>query len=1089
MNRGLFRPGMVGDDMKLFKNRNSLWFVFWAVILTLAVVFFPDESSLKSDQSVPDSYQSVQADKLANQFSEKDKGAKTVIAVYTNGNQPLTDVQNQAIDQTVKKLRDNAAEYKITGVTDAGDSSEAKSQVVSKDKTTRLVQLTVKSNDITKMKKELTASTATKQVRSYITGSDILDQDFGDATGKGIAKTELIAVIFIFVVLIFVFKSPITPILSLATVGVSAVVGISIVYNMVKYWGLSYSDLTEAFIIIVLFGIGTDYNILLYNEFRSGLVRGLDKFAASKEAIRVGGRIILYAGVSVLIGMGTLYFADFYLYKSAFGIAISVAVLLMVLLTLNPFFMTTFGSFMFWPTKSFNVEGESRFWQFLTKTALARPVIALGTLLIILVPIALQSHGDLNYDSAVEVSDKTPSKQGYNLIQSHFSKGMAASTMIYLKSNTTLDNQDDLRVIDQVTQNLKSIKSVEKVMSVTQPVGEKIKALYVKQQLSDVTSGLGSATNGLSQIKSGLHSAKTEIDGSDMSGTVKSATELSDGSKEVAAGAASLQSGIGQITTGINKLQSQLTAGTADGEQITQLAAALPELNQAINQLNEQVNLTNNQQDADVTDHLTKIGSAANEIGNQLGSVNEALQNVSEDSGFDAQSLLDEMKQAGIEMTAEQQAAVKQSIDDKLAKQQAEMAAVQKQVTASLTAIGEQAQQIGATDQALASQLTSLNETTSQLQTAVAQLTQASNQLLPTSASVIQQLSEGMDQLKSGTTQLTTALNEVDSQTGQLTAGAQQVANGNSQFAAGFTGLAGQMKTLSEGLASADGGLGEVSAGTNDVNKYVKELKQSSSSEMFYVPNDMIHGEGFKSSLDTYLSDNRKMTSITVYLKGDPSTVHATKQIDNIKAVLTATLAGTDLKDATFAIGGTTSSTKDLNDLATKDFVKTAAIMLMGILIALLFVTRSFWQSIAIEGTLVLAYYAALNIVHWVTSSLLGQDSLTWNTPFFSFIMLIALGVDYTIFLMLKYRDELAAHKDARVGVKASLIKSVAMIGTVVISAAVILGGTFAALIPSGVLTLIQVALVVIVGLVLLVILIPLVLPAVISLTQGKTAE
>lgn len=870
-----------------------------------------------------------------------------------------------------------------------------------------------------------------------------MDQDFGDATGKGIAKTELIAVIFIFVVLIFVFKSPITPILSLATVGVSAVVGISIVYNMVKYWGLSYSDLTEAFIIIVLFGIGTDYNILLYNEFRSGLVRGLDKFAASKEAIRVGGRIILYAGVSVLIGMGTLYFADFYLYKSAFGIAISVAVLLMVLLTLNPFFMTTFGSFMFWPTKSFNVEGESRFWQFLTKTALARPVIALGTLLIILVPIALQSHGDLNYDSAVEVSDKTPSKQGYNLIQSHFSKGMAASTTIYLKSNTTLDNQDDLRVIDQVTQNLKSIKSVEKVMSVTQPVGEKIKALYVKQQLPDVTSGLGSATNGLSQIKSGLHSAKTEIDGSDMSGTVKSATELSDGSKEVAAGAASLQSGIGQITTGINKLQSQLTAGTADGEQITQLAAALPELNQAINQLNEQVNLTNNQQDADVTDHLTKIGSAANEIGNQLGSVNEALQNVSEDSGFDAQSLLDEMKQAGIEMTAEQQAAVKQSIDDKLAKQQAEMAAVQKQVTASLTAIGEQAQQIGATDQALASQLTSLNETTSQLQTAVA----------------------------------------------QLTAGAQQVANGNSQFAAGFTGLAGQMKTLSEGLASADGGLGEVSAGTNDVNKYVKELKQSSSSEMFYVPNDMIHGEGFKSSLDTYLSDNRKMTSITVYLKGDPSTVHATKQIDNIKAVLTATLAGTDLKDATFAIGGTTSSTKDLNDLATKDFVKTAAIMLMGILIALLFVTRSFWQSIAIEGTLVLAYYAALNIVHWVTSSLLGQDSLTWNTPFFSFIMLIALGVDYTIFLMLKYRDELAAHKDARVGVKASLIKSVAMIGTVVISAAVILGGTFAALIPSGVLTLIQVALVVIVGLVLLVILIPLVLPAVISLTQGKTAE
>ena len=77
-------------------------------------------------------------------------------------------------------------------MTDAGDSSEAKSQVVSKDKTTRLVQLTVKSNDITKMKKELTAATATKQVRSYITGSDILDQDFGDATGKVILISNVV---------------------------------------------------------------------------------------------------------------------------------------------------------------------------------------------------------------------------------------------------------------------------------------------------------------------------------------------------------------------------------------------------------------------------------------------------------------------------------------------------------------------------------------------------------------------------------------------------------------------------------------------------------------------------------------------------------------------------------------------------------------------------------------------------------------------------------------------------------------------------------------------------------------------------------
>ena len=87
---------------------------------------------------------------------------------------------------------------------------------------------------------------------------------------------------------------------------------------------------------------------------------------------------------------------------------------------------------------------------------------------------------------------------------------------------------------------------------------------------------------------------------------------------------------------------------------------------------------------------------------------------------------------------------------------------------------------------------------------------------------------------------------------------------------------------------------------------------------------------------------------------------------------------------------------------------------------------------------------------------------------------------------MLKYRDEVALGGKTQVNVTQTILKSVAMIGTVVISAAVILAGTFAALIPSGVVTLIQVALVVIVGLILLVVLIPLVLPAVIKLTDGR---
>ena len=107
------------------------------------------------------------------------------------------------------------------------------------------------------------------------------------------------------------------------------------------------------------------------------------------------------------------------------------------------------------------------------------------------------------------------------------------------------------------------------------------------------------------------------------------------------------------------------------------------------------------------------------------------------------------------------------------------------------------------------------------------------------------------------------------------------------------------------------------------------------------------------------------------------------------------------------------------------------------------------------------------------------RSMLAWNTPFFSFIMLIALGVDYSIFLMTRYReiDENKYLPGERI------YYACAIIGTVVISAAIILSGTFAALIPSGIPTLIEVAMTVIVGLIILVIILPIVMTSTIYLS------
>ena len=92
----------------------------------------------------------------------------------------------------------------------------------------------------------------------------------------------------------------------------------------------------------------------------------------------------------------------------------------------------------------------------------------------------------------------------------------------------------------------------------------------------------------------------------------------------------------------------------------------------------------------------------------------------------------------------------------------------------------------------------------------------------------------------------------------------------------------------------------------------------------------------------------------------------------------------------------------------------------------------------------------------------MGNDGISWAVPFFSFVILVALGIDYSIFLLDRFNEEVKS------GVAEGMVTSMSKMGSVIITAAIILAGTFGAMMPSGVLTLVHVATVVIIGLLLM---------------------
>ena len=342
----------------------------------------------------------------------------------------------------------------------------------------------------------------------------------------------------------------------------------------------------------------------------------------------------------------------------------------------------------------------------------------------------------------------------------------------------------------------------------------------------------------------------------------------------------------------------------------------------------------------------------------------------------------------------------------------------------------------------------------------------------------VTKLQKGAADLKNGLNEGATGSKQIANKSSELQTGLTKINDGQGQLLTGLKDLQEQMGQLQSGLTKSTEGLEKVSNGLGDAQKYLGELNESKSSEKFYIPKEVLEGEDFQKALNTYMSHDRKTAKMTIILDVNPYSKEAMPIIQEINNTIDGTLKGSELNHAKTAIGGTTARNVDLKEVTGQDFLRTATIMLIGIAIVLIVITRSLLNTIFIIGSLLLAYFASLGISEQISTHILHVDSLSWNVPFFSFIMIVALGVDYSIFVMMRY-NELEGDPATKI------VTASRHIGGVVLSAALILGGTFAALIPSGVLTLIQVASVVGVALLLLAIIVmPILLPALIGLTS-----
>lgn len=194
---------------------------------------------------------------------------------------------------------------------------------------------------------------------------------------------------------------------------------------------------------------------------------------------------------------------------------------------------------------------------------------------------------------------------------------------------------------------------------------------------------------------------------------------------------------------------------------------------------------------------------------------------------------------------------------------------------------------------------------------------------------------------------------------------------------------------------------------------------------------------------------------INATLVYDSDSQEAQKVVTNLRTNLSAINSQT-------LVGGATAINLDTNNTAKSDLKKIIPIVLVVILIVLIFLLRSIVAPIILVLSVILSFAASLGLAALVFNHIFHFPGSDASVPLFGFIFLVALGIDYNIFLMSRVREE-----SKKLGTRAGILRGLSLTGGVITSAGIVLAATFAALSVIPILFLVQIAFIVSFGVLL----------------------
>lgn len=473
------------------------WYVVGAwVVLAAVVVALAPALETTSDQSefLPDKYESIKAMELQD---EKFPGASTPAAIIVfereDGGE-LTAEDQQAVGRIAEELGPQLGEKtfvpqvvtQVEGLQNPSEDGTVMAGFVGlADDATGFDQQAF--DDAEDMREDLEGLVEGTGLTAQTTGSVPQGLDSQESGERSLQIVAIATIVLIVVLLALIFRSVIICLMPIAVVTVVSMIAMGLIGWANEAFDLKADASIEQILVVVLYGVGTDYILFFLFRYRERRRQGEDKHASVVHALERAGEAIASAGGAVIVAFMALILSSLGIFR-AIGpaLAIAVAVTLLAALTLVPAVVTLLGKALFWPSKKWQQEPEGARFARVGNSLGRRPGVFAAVSGLVLAALGVFAFGfNASFDFNSSLPDDVESTEAIETFNDQF--GAGAAELIPVIVSSTGDAALDQEALGGFQQALEDADGVAAV-SPGQPSEDGTAAQFMLQLDEDPVS-------------------------------------------------------------------------------------------------------------------------------------------------------------------------------------------------------------------------------------------------------------------------------------------------------------------------------------------------------------------------------------------------------------------------------------------------------------------------------------------------------------------------------------------------------------------------------------------------------------------------